>query len=99
MADLDARYFELGRVFRPHAPIDEARLFAGRRDQIADMLDAIFQTGRHAILYGERGVGKTSLAKVFHGFMGDDTEFHVPYVTCDHSDDYSTVWHKLLLPD
>ena len=26
--------------------------------------DVIFQRGQHAMLYGERGVGKTSLAKV-----------------------------------
>lgn len=51
-------------LFTPAAPIDEKDLFAGRIAQIERLLDAITERGRHAILYGERGVGKTSLANI-----------------------------------
>ncbi len=98
----DGRYFELSRVFRPHAPVDEARLFAGRTHQLAGIVDAINQVGRHVVLFGERGVGKTSLARVFHDFLETphnrpetDLGAFVPFITCDSSDDYSSLWHKL----
>ncbi len=98
----DGRYFELSRVFRPHAPDDEARLFAGRTHQLAGILDAIPQAGRHVVLFRERGVGQTSLVKVFHDFLEPshtrpETALgtFVPFITCDSSDDYSSLWHKL----
>lgn len=97
------RYFELGRVFVPHAPIDQRALFAGRDEQIGAIMDATSHTGRHVILFGERGVGKTSLAQVFHNFLplnGPEAEslgssIFVPYASCDSSDDFSTIWEKV----
>jgi Holliday junction resolvasome RuvABC ATP-dependent DNA helicase subunit len=32
-------------------------------------MDAINQQGQHVLIYGERGVGKTSLANVLSGFL------------------------------
>lgn len=52
------------QAFTPHAPIDEDTLFAGRMDLANDVIDAVFQKGCHAIIYGERGVGKTSFANI-----------------------------------
>src|SRR6266852_1744903 len=62
-AQLDAAAQEL---FRPKAPIDSDSLFAGRIAQISKLLEVLYSPGGHAILYGERGVGKTSLAKIIH---------------------------------
>jgi Cdc6-like AAA superfamily ATPase len=56
--------FQADSTFSPHAPIDDESLFAGRTDIIVRLIDTVFQAGRHAILYGERGVGKTSLANI-----------------------------------
>jgi Cdc6-like AAA superfamily ATPase len=50
--------------FSPHAPIDDNALFGGRKKIVSRVIDTIFQRGRHAIIYGERGVGKTSLANI-----------------------------------
>lgn len=55
---------EISVAFRPSAPIDRCSLFAGRSKESDSIINAVFQAGQHAILYGERGVGKTSLAKV-----------------------------------
>jgi Cdc6-like AAA superfamily ATPase len=54
----------LSSAFRPAAPIDRRALFAGRTTQIADVYAVVDQSGQHAVVYGERGVGKTSLVTV-----------------------------------
>jgi ABC-type uncharacterized transport system fused permease/ATPase subunit len=61
--------FELGTVFTPAAPIDNKKLFSGRTSQLRDVIDAVNQRGQHAIIYGERGVGKTSLASVLEEYL------------------------------
>ncbi len=63
--DWAALAFEASQLFSPSAPLNEADLFAGRNAQLRKMLDATSERGKHAILFGERGVGKTSLAKLF----------------------------------
>ena len=71
--DLDRRIQLQARIheaFSPSAPIDKQRsLFAGRTRQIDRLLGAIFQRGQHAIIFGERGVGKTSLANLLYDLL------------------------------
>ena len=57
---------EMLSLFTPGAPIDEYALFAGRQPQIQKISDTVVSKGRHAVLFGERGVGKTSLASIFY---------------------------------
>jgi hypothetical protein len=45
-------------AFTPTAPIKSRDLFAGRKVQVDKVVRAVLQRGEHAILYGERGVGK-----------------------------------------
>ena len=58
------------KLFSPSAPINEADLFSGRLEQISRIVNAVAERGRHAVLYGERGVGKTSLGNIFHKLTG-----------------------------
>lgn len=83
-----------GRVFTPNAPINEKELFSGRLEQVSTITDVVYQRGQHAILYGERGVGKTSLVNVLATFLGLPTIL-VPRVNCDSMDDYASVWRKV----
>src|SRR5579863_229771 len=55
---------QAAKVFQPRAPISAREFFAGRWNQITTLADAVSQTGLHVVIYGERGVGKTSLANV-----------------------------------
>ena len=71
--DADTRFQFLAKIdqaFSPFAPINEARFFAGRSAQRSQVVDAILATGRHAVLFGERGVGKTSLANMLKEWLG-----------------------------
>jgi ABC-type transport system involved in cytochrome bd biosynthesis fused ATPase/permease subunit len=53
-------------VFTPAAPIRTRDLFFGRMDQLKRVVETINEPGQHAALYGERGVGKTSLANIIN---------------------------------
>jgi energy-coupling factor transporter ATP-binding protein EcfA2 len=54
----------VGEAFTPAGPVDTYSLFSGRADKLQDVLGAVAQRGQHVALYGERGVGKTSLANI-----------------------------------
>ena len=51
-------------VFTPHQPINSVELFFGRQDKVQKLIEHINTPGQHALLYGDRGVGKSSLANV-----------------------------------
>lgn len=60
---------QVNSAFTPNSPIDSRSLFAGRKEQVEKLLSTIFQKGSHAVLYGEHGVGKTSLARTIYEFL------------------------------
>jgi Cdc6-like AAA superfamily ATPase len=49
-------------AFRPAQEVDDPKLFAGRARQVADLTDALHLIGSTPLIYGARGLGKTSLA-------------------------------------
>ncbi|MBW4620624.1 MAG: ATP-binding protein [Cyanosarcina radialis HA8281-LM2] len=91
------RYLKAAQVFTPSAPIDSQELFAGRLEQISQVINAVAQKGQHVILYGERGVGKTSLANVISQIMQSFSEQEVrsAIVNCDGIDDFTSLWQKI----
>lgn len=89
---------QVGNIFRPGAPIDKANLFAGRSEQVKDVINATVQPGRHIILFGERGVGKTSLAKVLSEILSIAglKVLDSGTINCDITDTFTTLWHKIM---
>ncbi len=53
-------------VFTPNNPISEAARFAGRSRQLEEVADALLTRGADLIIFGERGSGKSSLARMLH---------------------------------
>ncbi len=92
------RLARVGKVFSPGAPVDKYALFAGRREQVADVINAVNQRSQHVVLFGERGVGKTSLANVLGEIFADSSigGLNSGTVNCDRKDTFSTIWHKAL---
>src|ERR1700683_3352308 len=88
---------KLSSVFRPGAPVDSKALFSGRQRQVDDVINAIFQPGQHVVMYGERGVGKTSLAKTLADLLqaAGVIPLSTGTVNCDGTDDFSKLWHKV----
>jgi Cdc6-like AAA superfamily ATPase len=72
-------------VFTPAKPIDDVTLFVGRQQEVQRVVEQLSTPGQHAILWGDRGVGKTSLAKylvrLFGGTMGFRQVFYVACAT------------------
>ena len=85
----------LSQSFSPSSPINDAALFAGRFDERQDIVQAIVQSGQHVIIFGERGVGKTSLANILKDQFTGGSVVAVR-VNCAASDDYTSVWRNVL---
>lgn len=81
-------------LFKPKTPVDDDKLFAGRIGQINDLLDVVYEPGGHAIIFGERGVGKTSLAKIIEKKIAPVIpNIHVPEpISCMTGDDFYKIW-------
>jgi Cdc6-like AAA superfamily ATPase len=58
------------------------------------LVDAINQPGQHAVLYGERGVGKTSLANILNQRWQGKGHIIAPRIGCVSTDTYCDVWRK-----
>jgi len=95
-SDYEEKVFMLGTVFKPTAPIAREELFAGRQSQIRDVVDAINQQGQHAVLYGERGVGKTSLSNmIFPKLRSPEHDVVTPQINCMTTDTFSDIWKRV----
>lgn len=80
--------------FTPSAPIDSADLFAGRSKQIDRVMGAVFQRGQHAIIFGERGVGKTSLSNIIFDILvlSGKSGYQTARYTAGADSTFETMW-------
>ena len=83
----------LNSVFTPSAPVENKDIFFGRSQQIRKCMEAASQKGRHIVLYGERGVGKTSFANIMRVMFPDDA--YPIKLTCDAHDTVEFAWKKV----
>ena len=88
--------FEAGLLFTPSLPIGAAELFAGRTPQINKLFDSIAERGRHAIVYGEPGVGKTSMAQILRFIIPSKTR-KVKYLRqpAFSQDTFFSIWKRI----
>jgi len=88
------RMGEVSSTFTPGAPVNTADLFAGRRPQILTLFSVLGQRGQHAVLYGERGVGKTSLANILPVLfpVSKASPLVSVRVNCTTQDTYRSLW-------
>src|SRR4051812_48461788 len=91
------RLARVPHVFTPGAPVNRYALFGGRMEQVLDVLNTVGQRGQHVMLYGERGVGKTSLANVLAEIFAGKSEAALRSVgvNCQTNDTYASVWSNV----
>lgn len=87
------KVLEASQVFTPGWPVSQKDLFSGRKDALERILEAIVSPGRHPIIFGQRGVGKTSLANIMSDLI---TNVLAVYASCDSSDTFGSIWNRLL---
>lgn len=54
---------KIREIFTPHIPISNINSLKGRRLEVQKLFEILTTPGQQALLYGERGVGKSSLAQ------------------------------------
>lgn len=96
----DSEWTDLGyqaaSLFTPHSPISEQELFAGRFELIDRLTEVVFQEGQHAVLYGERGVGKSSLANILKDkLFAPMARFNVVKRNCTITHDFKLIWKHI----
>lgn len=88
--------FEISALF-DGAPIDEEDLFAGRSAEVKRILETVLSKSKHVVLFGERGVGKTSLSNIFwKRFSKTLRSFIVARVQAGPHDNFSSLWIRAL---
>lgn len=88
-----AKVIDPRTIFTPGAPISQRDFFRGRIAQISRVIEAIPSPGRHPIIFGQRGVGKTSLANILAHLLPNALAVKV---TCDGSDTFKSLWNRIL---
>jgi Cdc6-like AAA superfamily ATPase len=83
--------------FTPSAPIDSADLFAGRKRQVDRVMGVVFQRGQHAIIFGERGVGKTSLSNIIFDLLVllGKSDYQTARYTAGADSDFASMWRSI----
>ncbi len=90
----DAR-FALNEAFTPAQPVTERRRFAGRLEVLVRLISALEDQRAHVVLYGERGIGKTSLVHVL-AEIARQSRYHVAYASCSSSARFDEVFREAL---
>lgn len=95
-ADWVGLSFEISALF-DGAPVDEEDLFAGRSTEVRKMLESVIARSKHVVLFGEKGVGKTSLTNVFWKRYNQQLRsFIIARVQAGPHDTFSSLWGRAL---
>lgn len=91
---LQANLNTLKKIFRPSSPTDDQKLFRGRLPQLKSVMSGLAEVGQHILIYGERGVGKTSLGYMAKNLFdsGVDTYRLSVRVQCADGETFTQVW-------
>lgn len=82
-------------AFTPGQPVMRPDRFAGRGEALARLIEALEDQRLHAVLYGERGVGKTSLIHILTG-AAREAGYLVLYQSCDADTRFDEMFRAVL---
>ncbi len=72
---------KLRHAFTPSQPVADRRMFAGREEVLKTIIGSIEDQRLHVVLYGERGIGKTSLLHMLTQ-AAHEARYIVVYSSC-----------------
>lgn len=85
---------KLHEAFTPSQPVSDRKRFAGRQDVLTSVIRAIEEQRLHVVLYGERGLGKTSVVHVLTQ-AARDARYLVVYVSCGADSNFDEVFRTI----
>lgn len=85
------RKSNIRNIYTPHTPIKDIHLLKGRNVELHTLIEQLSTPGLHALLYGERGIGKSSLANVVVNELARITRRKLFIKRCSSSDNFSTI--------
>lgn len=94
--DFSMRQFgeAMNRVLSPSRPLQSEEFLRGRAEQLHGIEKAMYVSGRHVLIHGLRGVGKSSLAQTAAFKLADGADPIV--VSCSRSSTFQTVIREIV---
>lgn len=80
--------------FTPSQPVSDRKRFAGRLDVLTSVIRAIEEQRLHVVVYGERGLGKTSIMHVLTQ-AARDARYLVVYLSCGADSNFDEVFRTV----
>ena len=84
----------LRNAYTPAQPVTDRRMFAGRTKLMTTMIRLIEDQRLHTVIYGERGIGKTSLLQVL-AKAAEEARYLVVYVTCGARSEFDETFRSI----
>ncbi|WP_165799579.1 ATP-binding protein [Sphingomonas oleivorans] len=87
-------------MFNPAQPVEDRSQLLGRSIELTQLMGAMLNMRMHALVYGARGAGKTSLVRAF-GDHADQRGHIVLYFSCGGDSSFAAIFAPYLadLPD
>ena len=81
-------------AYTPARPVVDRRMFAGRIGIMKTLIHAIEEQRFHVVIYGERGVGKSSLLQLMSQ-VAQDARYLVAYIDCGQRSEFDETFRAL----
>jgi hypothetical protein len=85
---------KLLEAFTPSQPVGDRKRFAGRTEILTQLIRAIEEQRLHTVIYGARGLGKTSVLHVL-AQAARDARYLVVYVSCGSDSNFDEVFRTV----
>ena len=85
---------KLRNAYTPAQPVSDRRMFAGRTKVMSTLIRSIEDQRVHVVIYGERGIGKTSLLQVL-AKAAQEARYLVVYVTCGARSEFDETFRAI----
>ncbi|MBA2920737.1 AAA family ATPase [Sphingomonas sp. MAH-20] len=82
-------------VFTPAQPVTERSKFAGRLGVLARLIEILEEQRSHVVIYGERGIGKTSLVHILAD-IARESRYNVVYASCGAFSNFEDIFRAVL---
>lgn len=88
------------KVFTPHAPVEFQDLLFGRTEALKQIIKQIHTPGAFPILFGDRGVGKTSIASIIKLLveisMNDKKNVYIELKRCSSAETLASIFNNVI---